>query len=345
MNAIHSVGLTMQGLFALNVNFIELICLSCLKGDSMKTNLLYILIPIPFLCVPSFAKDYIIGGQEVTKTDPIQRSTVGIFSPSPGSKSGSLCTATLIKNNIALTAAHCINPRASKPVVIFGPNLRAPEAIREKASAVKVYPKWNQSSKSGMDQGDIALVKFDGGIPSGYNKIATASSDRSIKTGGQVVLAGYGISNARTKEGAGRLRKTSVQIANSRPGKSEMILDQSKGRGACHGDSGGPAYIQRNGKMILAGITNRGYPNGSADDCAHQVVYTKVPAYRDWIAKNERLMGRPNSASPFQKRITPRRGKITKEAKLKRKSFPHHPRTSAFLSRTGHRRAKHKNIS
>ncbi len=236
------------------------------------------------------AQNYIIGGQEVDVLDPIQAATVGIFEPSPDGHSGSLCSGTLVRKNMVLTAAHCIHSRGPKPTVIFGPELHSPTVIQRPAEAVAVNPKWSTHAGVGMDQGDIALVKFSGGTPRGYSKVSTARSDADIPTGSQVTLAGYGISDAHAKTGAGRLRKADVQILHNRPGKSEMILDQSHGRGACHGDSGGPAFISKRGKIILAGVTNRGYPGRSPDDCGHQVVYTKVPAYRSWIQKSEKQL-------------------------------------------------------
>ena len=235
----------------------------------------------------AFAKNFIIGGQDVKPTDPIQASTVGLFDPSPDGKSGSLCSGTLIRKDIAVTAAHCLEGGGAKPSLIFGRNLHSKNATRREVEAVAINPKYKARAGKGMDQGDIALVKFKGGLPKGYRAVPTVSSDNDIKKGDKVTLAGYGISNSRTKEGAGKLRRADVRISNNRPKKSEMILDQSHGRGACHGDSGGPAYLKRGSKIKLAGVTNRGYPSTAPDDCAHKVVYTKLSAYRSWIQKSE----------------------------------------------------------
>jgi hypothetical protein len=139
-----------------------------------------------------------------------------------------------------------------------------------------------------MDQGDIALVKFKGGLPDDYSPVPMLGSDRGLKKGRTVTLAGYGISNTAQKSGAGILRKTRVRISEPRSGKSEMILDQSHGHGACHGDSGGPAFVRQGGREVLAGVTNRSYPNSAPDDCAHKVVYTKVSSYAPWIDRTER---------------------------------------------------------
>ncbi len=265
---------------------------------------------------PSQAKNYIVGGQEVDSIDPIRKSTVGIFSPSADHKSGSLCTGTLIKKNIALTAAHCIQNNGIEPELIFGRNLHSSTAIHQPAEAIIVNSKWRSHAGKGMDQGDIALIKFKGKIPSGYKKVSSIKSDSDIRNGSKVILAGYGISNAQNKSGAGILRRANVRVENRRAGKSEMILDQTRGRGACHGDSGGPAYLNKGGKIVLAGITNRGFPNGSPDDCAHKVVYTKVPAYRSWIQKNEKRL--EQSGGPKKVMYLTKSTKVFSNRKIKR---------------------------
>lgn len=243
----------------------------------------------------------IVGGQSVGASDPIAAATVGIFSPSPDGHSGSLCTGTLIGEKTAVTAAHCLEDGSptQKPVMIFGSDLHAPNPIRRPITASIINPKYENHAGRGMDQGDIAIVRIGGTLPEGYHPMPMAKTDNEISSGEKVTLAGYGISNAARKSGAGRLRKTNVEVLNNRAGKSEMILDQSHGHGACHGDSGGPAFIRENGRIEVAGVTNRSYPNSAPDDCRHQVVYTKIPAYKKWIATNSRRLARQdNRVSP-----------------------------------------------
>jgi hypothetical protein len=246
----------------------------------------------------SLSHALIIGGVDLTAHDPVERSTAALYSPSANSTGGALCTASLIGKNMAVTAAHCIQSGGYAPVMIFGPNVRSPESVQRPVTGEAVNPAWNQNAGRGMDQGDIAVVKFGGGLPPGYKAAALASPTDEIQKGESAVLAGYGISNASTQQGAGVLRKTTVQVDNPRRGKSEMILDQSHGRGACHGDSGGPAYFQRSKKMVLAGVTNRSYPNSAADDCGHKVVYTKIAAYRPWIQTSEDRLNHQNGSQP-----------------------------------------------
>jgi secreted trypsin-like serine protease len=280
----------------------------------MKSIILFVLLTSP-LAHASKRSNFILGGQEVNSSDPVQASTVGVYSPSPGGQGGALCTGTLISKDIALTAAHCIQPGGQKPVLIFGRDLHSASAQYRDGTAVAVDPKWRTHQGRGMDQGDVALVKFGGGMPAGYHQVPTVHSASEIKTGGVVELAGYGVNNARTHAGAGKLRKTNVQIVDGRPGKTEMIMDQTHGSGACHGDSGGPAFVRNGAGIALAGLTNRGYPDSAPDDCAHQVVYTKVPYYKKWIAASEKKLEASRVPANLSKRVRKPRARVDQAAR------------------------------
>jgi hypothetical protein len=262
------------------------------QGAFMKS------ISLPLLLLSTSAHAMIIGGVDMTAHDPIQQSTAAMYEPSGNGAGGALCTASLIGKNTALTAAHCVQQGGYAPVMIFGPNVHSPDSVQRPVTGVAVNPKWQEKRGRGMDQGDIAVVKFGGGLPKGYRPATLDSPKNEIKKGDPAILAGYGVSNAKTHEGAGTLRKTTVSVAAVRKGKSEMIFDQAHGHGACHGDSGGPAYFQHGKKMVLAGVTNRSYPNTAADDCGHKVVYTKVAAYRPWIEKSEADLNQKPVALP-----------------------------------------------
>ena len=82
----------------------------------------------------------------------------------------------------------------------------------------------------------------------------------------------------------GSLNKDDVLVAEPIWGSTEVMLDQTGGKGACHGDSGGPAYAMVNGQMQLFGITSRGVGDGTGPQCTHFSVYTNASAYASWIA-------------------------------------------------------------
>lgn len=172
----------------------------------------------------------------------------------------------------------------------------------------------NFQTQPGMNQSDLGLVYFRGILPPGYSPVDILFDDRSIKKDQMLTMAGYGVDKVTANDiqykkskifqdkikdgkiicdgnvkdnnnnptcleifmsGDGDLRKTEATVKFTYA--SEFVLDEKKS-GTCSGDSGGPAFIEENGKIYLAGITSRGdfLCNGIG-------VYTSVPAFIDWI--------------------------------------------------------------
>jgi|GEM_PF-337024 len=138
------------------------------------------------------------------------------------------------------------------------------------------------------DHGDIALLKFKGEKPVGYSEASFLSNQAELATGKDVVLSGYGLDNGKDNTGSGVLRVVdNIKIANGSFASTEVLLDQTQGKGACRGDSGGPAFIKvtENGetKLKLWGVTSRGYRDRK-NDCTQFSVYTNSLAWGSWLA-------------------------------------------------------------
>ncbi len=225
----------------------------------------------------------IIGGQEVSASDQVAQVTVAVYD-----RAGGLCTGSLIDKDLVLTAAHCVESGAKSLSVLFTRNINSMgNAPVAKVLGAVTPPGWTGvDNAEGIDQHDIALIRFKGALPAGYKVADTLTDSSELAPGVTTLLAGYGISTATANDPmgmtAGVLRKAEVSI-ESKLGKTEIVLDQTTGKGACHGDSGGPAYLVEDGKLILWGVTNRGYPDNAPDDCAHKAVYTNLNAYRAWL--------------------------------------------------------------
>ncbi|WP_374000485.1 trypsin-like serine protease [Bdellovibrio bacteriovorus] len=180
-------------------------------------------------------------------------------------------------------------------------------------SDYKVHSSYNPDTQEDKetDWGDIALIKFRGTLPPGYKPVEMLQDDSILKRGLTVTVAGYGVSEVETEpidprkvknleealeygevmcdddlknclkvdmSGDGLLRETKAPIAGVQ--ETEVRLDESKGHGTCAGDSGGPAYVEQNGKMYLFGVTSRG-----SALCDNTGVYTNAVYYKDWITK------------------------------------------------------------
>ncbi len=242
----------------------------------------------------------IIGGVDADIAYAKQNGIVGVYDQA----NGGLCTGSLIAKNVVLTAAHCVNLQfPDKTIIFFGANLTE---ISKKAQAgdktnirysIKVlrHEHYNPDSKDdNTSSNDLGLILFEGAAPAEFKvaTLATSQWAQSLLPGTEVTLAGYGLNKFKRNpatgrpvisEGSGILRKVSqVKVISMLPTMEEITFDQSQGSGACHGDSGGPAYItnKKTKKNILVGITSRG-----TGDCNETAVYTAVLGYGKWISE------------------------------------------------------------
>ncbi len=185
-----------------------------------------------------------------------------------------------------------------------------------KSSRVIIHPDYvlDINKQPLTDQSDIGLIYFEGNLPEGYSPVDVLYDQIDLKKNQQVVLAGYGVDHIYQLEisykksqkfqnridngevvcdfdikdkdglptcleidfyGDGILRTTSTYIIYI--SNSEFVLDE-KLTGTCSGDSGGPVFIQKNGKLFLAGLTSRG-------DflCQSEGTYTSIPSHLEWI--------------------------------------------------------------
>lgn len=221
-------------------------------------------------------RNLIIGGDKIKKKDQLDNYTVSLINV----QQGSLCTASILTEEFLLTAAHCLTGQAEDIKISF--SLKTSEKKLRSIQSYKTHSYWNQSSQD-KNAFDIGLVYFKGGLPKGYEKVSLLPSSYKFQDGQTVILAGFGITNGERSTGAGVLRSTEALIKNAHFSETEILIDQTNHKGACHGDSGGPAFVKlSDGKYLYWGITSRGYgPKG--ENCESYSIYTKIMPFRSWV--------------------------------------------------------------
>jgi secreted trypsin-like serine protease len=227
----------------------------------------------------------IIGGKEATGTEDFAKTVVLLYDK----EIGSICTASILSDKVLLTAAHCVVSQPTSLYVVFGTNIEATDIIVRRVVTATVTPVWTKRASQELNNGDMAMVGFIGGLPEGYKTAELLSDVSQLEDGVKVTLAGYGTSDGVKGTGAGKLRYVDTTIQTVGYTESEILMEQSKGFGACHGDSGGPAYVEIDGKRLVIGVTSRGV-NDPDNHCGVSSAYTSVPFYADWIKETaERL--------------------------------------------------------
>lgn len=222
---------------------------------------------------------------------------------------GAICTGSILSPSIVVTAAHCVESEASNLRLVFGNDFNSRAIVIRGIDAVQVSPLWPFRQNAPTNTGDIALIRFSGGLPAGYKPIRFLTDTSKLSDGMTVTLAGFGASEVvqvrdprsgsmmSDHQGSGKLRYTDTTIVSAAFTKSEFVTDSSKGRGACHGDSGGPAFVTVDNELVVTGVTSRSVDD-PGDTCAVGAAYTSIPFYAKWIVQTAKQLDAAAAARP-----------------------------------------------
>jgi hypothetical protein len=211
------------------------------------------------------------GGEPVADSDPVAHFTVALGHSESDQRN--ICTAVLISRSRAITAGHCIHEGMTDYVLRFGIDANAPTAERRIWKTL-VHPDY--SSENLRQSSDIAILYFDGGLPTGYFPARLFMNDEDLTVGASIQFAGYG----RTHNN--ELYKVSLPLKSV----TENILEfeNSASGGPCSGDSGGPAVFTYRNVAYVVGIDQAG--SFDRNGCEGWLGYTRVDVNIPWLDQN-----------------------------------------------------------
>lgn len=229
------------------------------------------------------------------------------------------CTGSLIARDLVLTAAHCIADEGLRGVAVLfaldDRKLTEDQVIY--ASNGAVNPDFAPTDDKSKVWNDIALLKLEKPAPADFQlaKLPDVETIKQLTKGSKLTLAGFGITNAVIRKivqgkngkqqvvelpgrGTGSLRRVSnIVVQAVTADQKEIAFDQTNLRGACHGDSGGPALLKlEDGSYIQVGVTSRG--TNPLGNCNEGAIYTGVFGQLEWIKSASEQLNKPAAVAP-----------------------------------------------
>lgn len=212
------------------------------------------------------SSELILGG-----TDDSGHDAVAIVRAVTSPTTVSLCTGTLIRSNIMITAGHCAfngTTQLHDVDVSFAarPNISAPLGDKSWVAG-KIFPNPQYTGVGGSGE-DVAVIVLDRDVAITPMKLAKAPA-----VGSTVTAVGYGW-NAQGTSPSGDTSKRKVAIPVTKVDAHEIAAGRDN-LGTCHGDSGGP--LLQNERIV--GLVSY----GDTADCKGTSHFTRADDVADFI--------------------------------------------------------------
>jgi secreted trypsin-like serine protease len=231
------------------------------------------------------SQDSIIGGAAVKSTDFVRSATVAVYTTSRRGLEF-LCTGTLISKDLVVTAAHCMQSVYTIVYVSFGEELPKSTLSMIRVEEFVSHPDYGNVQKPGEDtelywttEHDIALLKLSTNAPMGFSPVVIHADTDKIPLQSKLLLAGFGTTN--DEKGTAALSMNQVEVTLDSLVDDYLVIDQTQYKGACFGDSGGPAYLKTAQGWVVVGATHAARPGYF--DCHHKSDYTSLSKYGAFI--------------------------------------------------------------
>jgi MYXO-CTERM domain-containing protein len=200
-----------------------------------------------------------------------------------------MCTGTLIRPDVVLTAAHCVDSLltgGNVPGFTLRLDATSPEAadVYEGASA-SAHPDFSLFAEPTpgvgrfYDIGLLHLVEEVAGVEPARLPSAP-EAQAQLKLGADVYIVGYGY---RDVEATMAGQKYDAVASLREVGDYELYISENGQPQNCQGDSGGPAFLEVPGDGLrIFGIVSRAPDMNTT--CDHGGIDTRVDPYLDWIS-------------------------------------------------------------
>lgn len=235
-----------------------------------------------------------VPGEKIVNGVPVAGfPSVGLFFTGSGN-----CTATLIGCSTVLTAAHCICSDPNTNQVLTGTQCAQRADLLNSANKLVYFHHAGLFAVSSVvvnpsfvfgQTGDLAIVKLAAPVTGIAPSPINTNSKPSIGSPGLIV--GFGVTE-QASSGAGIKRAGTLTVASctatginsSNHVCATLSVPPGTTSGTCHGDSGGPLFVDFGSGLTIAGTTSGG--DSASQNCTppNHLWFADVFKDRSWIA-------------------------------------------------------------
>ena len=239
----------------------------------------------------------------VTYGDPVEAPQIEFPEVVPVWVGGtSLCTGTLITQQVVLTAAHCVYGQAGPfQISVGGSTLNSGRLID--VDATWYHPRYDAT----YNQNDIGLLHLK--TPANVSRLGKLPSNSLKSVGKKFLIVGWGTDQNGSVTGKLNRLTLNDQTAASKKnfrgifnpktmiGAGRYFPDEILYGGGCTGDSGGPLYMGAQGaSRTVIGLTAFG-----ASGCTvyKPTIFTRIDFYLSAIKRGISLLNSRATTSPI----------------------------------------------
>ena len=246
----------------------------------------------------------IVGGKEITAEDSEIASSLVFIQEVQSPTKAPGCTGTLITKRTVLLAAHCVrfaqfikNPEVVylyfSPTPLFGGG----DTVRKPLKIISHISFGTQANTK--DPFDLALIHLAEDAPAHAKPAFIANEIPEFLYTDSFLIAGYGKTVNFRQRQVDPIKLRSVEVPllfswlknkyENRAYSDFFYFDQRSGKGACAGDSGGPAFFWNpvKSRWELVGVSELAFNlEDPFKSCTGASAYINILKHKDWILSN-----------------------------------------------------------